>query len=773
MIHVCFPLYDKTGTYSRFTGTAMLSLFENHDTPPHLPSITVHLLHDNTLTDDNRDKLIQIAERYGQSLKFYNVEELCADRLAEIKEYFPNFDVDRYSFAAFYRFFIPQLLSQGIEKAIYLDSDIIVNLDIAELWQVELENKPLGAVPEIDIGLSLKRSGHPVGEGVVKEEDYFNAGVLLMNLKILRDEEATISAGMKFISENPQFKFIDQDILNYCFSTSYLKLPVKFDCFVNEFARRNDEWAIDKKIYHYVDMKFSFRMDTNDPYSRLFMDYFIKTPLIDDDTRAALTRGLLYRKNYCVSVVIPMYNAAEFIGECLDSLLIQTFQDFEVIIVDDCSTDDSVAIVEEYAPKFNGRLKLTKTKENSGNDCVPRNIGMMLARGEYIQFIDADDMILGTAFETLYKAAILYEADVVYTASCYYLRAPNDVLLYKDGTSKKIPTVQTKFTFDDPTTNLNRLLLEPGEGNFHGACTKFVRRDFLIENKLFFPNLSIAGDFIWVINIYCHVRRFLRIATPLYLYRTYNSNSMLRTNRPPKEQYRHYFFAFVDFTRALYELEKEQEILAENPEYCLEAIKKLFAMSLNQTGYARKELDSKELYKVLHDEFAKSYPDSSAMLLPFLFSSIDNEKSNELLINKCKPFITARIDIKLLTAEGDFQIVSVSDRKAAMLKPSWFNIGGIGYEIHSFAGKLEIVAKPTVNGQVILNLRGMWVPNLEDKSKLIPYWIDYTKLIVNDRIIFDTLTPAWHNKPYVYNMAVKADEEIKIQMEWLPHRSDN
>ncbi len=53
-----------------------------------------------------------------------------------------------------------------------------------------------------------------------------------------------------------------------------------------------------------------------------------------------------------ISIVIPMYNAEKFIGECLDSILNQTFQDFEVIVVDNCSTDNSAKIVEDYAPKF-------------------------------------------------------------------------------------------------------------------------------------------------------------------------------------------------------------------------------------------------------------------------------------------------------------------------------------------------------------------------------------------------------------------------------------
>ena len=73
MIHVCFGLYDKTGSYSKFTGTAMLSLFDNTTS-----NVTVHILHDNTLTNDNREKFSYVAGRYGQRVKFYNVEKLCA-----------------------------------------------------------------------------------------------------------------------------------------------------------------------------------------------------------------------------------------------------------------------------------------------------------------------------------------------------------------------------------------------------------------------------------------------------------------------------------------------------------------------------------------------------------------------------------------------------------------------------------------------------------------------------------------------------------------------
>ena len=145
--------------------------------------------------------------------------------------------------------------------------------------------------------------------------------------------------------------------------------------------------------------------------------------------------------------------------------------------------------------------------------------------------------------------------------------------------------------------------------------------------------------------------------------------------------------------------------------------------------------------------------------------------SESQIINRFRRFFTARIDTRLKSTEGDFQILSVSDR-VNVVKPTWLNREGVGYMITSYVGKLEFIAQITVDGQIQLRLMGVYVPDPKDKTKRIPYWIDYTKLTVNGKIIFDTLTPAWHDKPYFHKIDAKAGEEIKIQVEWQPHRSD-
>lgn len=77
-----------------------------------------------------------------------------------------------------------------------------------------------------------------------------------------------------------------------------------------------------------------------------------------------------------VSVIIPLYNAEKYIGVCLSSILVQTLRDFEVIAVDDCSTDSSLPIVESFSEKFGERLKIITLPENTGSGAVPRNVSV-------------------------------------------------------------------------------------------------------------------------------------------------------------------------------------------------------------------------------------------------------------------------------------------------------------------------------------------------------------------------------------------------------------
>ncbi|MEH7574171.1 glycosyltransferase family 2 protein, partial [Cytobacillus firmus] len=116
-----------------------------------------------------------------------------------------------------------------------------------------------------------------------------------------------------------------------------------------------------------------------------------------------------------VSVAIPIYNAARHLNVTLDSLQKQTMDasEFEVICVNDCSTDNSIEVIEKYQKNMDNLILINRT-ENSGGPMIPRNNAIQAARGEYIMFLDNDDFLGEEALERLYDAARENRSDVIF-----------------------------------------------------------------------------------------------------------------------------------------------------------------------------------------------------------------------------------------------------------------------------------------------------------------------------------------------------------------------
>ena len=296
MLHICYGLNDTSeglqGRYAKFVGTSMTSIFENTSQAPPPGYFAIHIFHDSTLTEENRDKLNYIAGYYRQKIEFCNVEKILPEKIAHIKKIFGASE-RTFSIAAFFRVLLAEIIDEGIEKVIFIDADTVVNLDINELWQIDLGDKILAAISQADEGVDNLK-GHAIcKDGLVKPENYFNTGMLLINLNLFRQERETIEAGIKFIAENPRYWFFDQDVLNYCFSENYLHLPTRF----NIFAKRDrlpDEIPVEKKIYHFT--WDSLRLNSKDSLNRLWFKYFCKTPWCNEDVFGNIFEGV--RKVY-------------------------------------------------------------------------------------------------------------------------------------------------------------------------------------------------------------------------------------------------------------------------------------------------------------------------------------------------------------------------------------------------------------------------------------------------------------------------------------------
>ena len=286
MIHVCFGLHDGDGRYSKFVGTTMASIFENTLAP-----VTIHILHDDTLSADNRDKFSYLAGRYAQHVNFHDVEEICADDIKFLRDKLADKIKLRFGIGAFYRLLIKKILAPlKIDKAIYLDADIIVNMDIDELWHRDLKNFPLAAVPEEIATLDMMvENKFVLRSGRVRKENYFCSGVIVFNLNEISDE--FFHDGVQFLVDNPQCESPDQDILNSFFSANYLKLEQKFDSFVQADRLRN--LPVAKKIYHYAGQCVELKPD--DDYNELFLEHFARTPWLNVDALFGIGEG--FRKS--------------------------------------------------------------------------------------------------------------------------------------------------------------------------------------------------------------------------------------------------------------------------------------------------------------------------------------------------------------------------------------------------------------------------------------------------------------------------------------------
>ena len=354
-----------------------------------------------------------------------------------------------------------------------------------------------------------------------------------------------------------------------------------------------------------------------------------------------------------VSVIIPMYNAEMYVRECLDSFLAQTFTDFEIIVVDDCSTDSSRAIVESYAPRFNGRLTLIGTQKNSGyTGYTARNKGLNFSRGEYVWFVDADDFVTKTALEELYTLAKETDADIVYTGRRYLYTKDSGIALDFDGFGVAL---KEKGIEDKPSLSINgseKILHEllMNSGLFWVPWTKFVKRNFLIEKDIRFFELPSSGDFPWTIELFACTERFLRLPTAIYFWRQDAVDSVTHKKRNADEQIALWCSTFVSAANFIDKLLKRTEFFKQNPDAVYLVWDNFFNACFKHTFEARLQVDSEKIFEILTKDFAEKNLDADSTV-PFLFSVIDSLQKNLIVLQQQNEQLAAQAQKRIAELE--------------------------------------------------------------------------------------------------------------------------
>lgn len=270
-----------------------------------------------------------------------------------------------------------------------------------------------------------------------------------------------------------------------------------------------------------------------------------------------------------LSIIIPIYNAEKYIRRCIDSVLSQRYSDFELILINDGSKDNSGCICEEYAEK-DSRVRVFHNS-NKGVS-FSRNYGINKARGEWIGFVDADDWLNEDMYAEMFKEANSVDADLVMTEfyrieheKINYVRIPVGEL--------DIKTFIHKYIFCGYTVVWNII----------------VKKQIIESNGIKFDDgLRIGEDFVFVLSILIVARRIAVVREPLYNYECQNEDSALHKMR------------FEDYEQVLKAIGNTMEFYRRTNNF-----------EEFEVDFYWKILNAKQelvLYPDKHDEFLRLYP---------------------------------------------------------------------------------------------------------------------------------------------------------------------
>lgn len=311
-INICYGIFDRNGTYSKIAGTSVCSVFENTEEP-----VTVHIIHDVTLTESNKEKFQELADMYEQEIQFHDVSYRWNHIWERIRKTLPQWAGCRCTIGMFFRLVIGDILPDA-SRVIYLDCDTIVNMDIRKLWECKTSESGLAAVPDSFV---QKHGTKVIYNNLVARDEYFNSGVLLIDIRKSENIKNLMDKVLDFILKY-DYDYPDQDALNYLFPHS-ATLSDEYNRFVDRAME--DKQSIGDYIYHYANNCFG--LDMENEFYALYFSFFTKTPWCDENflgnimNKITSTRfEMLSFANKCVGkrrIIIALASAEKIVADIL------------------------------------------------------------------------------------------------------------------------------------------------------------------------------------------------------------------------------------------------------------------------------------------------------------------------------------------------------------------------------------------------------------------------------------------------------------------------
>lgn len=220
-----------------------------------------------------------------------------------------------------------------------------------------------------------------------------------------------------------------------------------------------------------------------------------------------------------ISIIIPVFNVEKYLEECINSVLKQSFQDYEIILVDDGSQDKSGEMCDYYAGICE---KITVIHKKNGGLSDARNVGVKAAKGEYILFLDSDDYIASESLEEVAQKAVNSRNKI----DVFFLEA---VKFYPDGREEPLGDGYEKRLIEGQSKNtvMQHLAYLP---KFPGsACSKMVSRELIERHNLYFQEGLLSEDIEWTVRLLKAAQTFGYTETPFYYYRQQREGSITNT----------------------------------------------------------------------------------------------------------------------------------------------------------------------------------------------------------------------------------------------------
>ena len=213
---------------------------------------------------------------------------------------------------------------------------------------------------------------------------------------------------------------------------------------------------------------------------------------------------------YEVTIGIPVYNVERYIRQTLESVLAQSFKNIEFLICDDCCTDSSIAIVEEYQRNHSrgGDIRILHQSQNQGVGFA-RNRIIEESRGKYIFFIDSDDLIINNAIELLYTYAITYNADVVYGSM-------DKILLYADNSV--VHNYNYFFSVFLKENEFAEFVYRKYDGIQASSCNMLIKVSIFRQYNIRYFQINYWEDMLMALDLPYYISRAVLLPNVTYYY---------------------------------------------------------------------------------------------------------------------------------------------------------------------------------------------------------------------------------------------------------------